>query len=78
MQNLQAKDSRKLFEISWEVCNQMGGIYTVLRSKMPSVSEYFSANYHAIGPYSDKARAEFEYTDLPDDEVGRTIREMWD
>ena len=69
MQNLQAKDSRKLFEISWEVCNQMGGIYTVLRSKMPSVSEYFSVNYHAIGPYSDKARAEFEYNDLPDDDA---------
>lgn len=78
MQKLQAKDSRKLFEIAWEVCNQVGGIYTVLRSKMPSVSEYFTDNYHAIGPFSEKARAEFEYNDLPDDEVGQTIREMWD
>jgi len=26
-----------LFEVSWEVCNQEGGIYTVLRSKVPSV-----------------------------------------
>ena len=27
----------KLFEIAWEVCNQVGGIYTVIRSKVPSV-----------------------------------------
>ena len=77
MPKTHTKDSRKLFEVSWEVCNQMGGIYTVLRSKMPSVSEYFSKNYHAIGPYTEKARAEFEYADLPDDEIGQTIREMW-
>lgn len=78
MQHSPAKGHRKLFEIAWEVCNQVGGIYTVLRSKMPSVSEYYSPHYHAIGPFSEKARAEFEYNDLPDDEVGRTIREMWD
>ena len=24
-----------LFEVSWEVCNLVGGIYTVLRSKTP-------------------------------------------
>ena len=28
-----------LFEIAWEVCNQVGGIYTVIRSKVPSVIE---------------------------------------
>jgi hypothetical protein len=28
-----------LFEISWEVCNQIGGIYQVLRSKAPIMVE---------------------------------------
>ena len=71
------KDFRKLFEISWEVCNQNGGIYTVIRSKMPSVTEYFGQNYYAIGPFTSKSRGEFEYEDLPDDPVGEVIREMW-
>ena len=71
------KDFRKLFEISWEVCNQNGGIYTVIRSKMPSVTEYFGQNYYAIGPFTSKSRGEFEYEDLPDDAVGEVIREMW-
>src|SRR5690606_14308494 len=26
-----------LLEIAWEVCNQLGGIYTVLRSKVPAM-----------------------------------------
>ena len=26
-----------LIEVAWEVCNQVGGIYTVLRSKVPSM-----------------------------------------
>lgn len=24
-----------LFEVAWEVCNKVGGIYTVIRSKIP-------------------------------------------
>ena len=27
------KDNVHLFEVSWEVCNKVGGIYTVLSSK---------------------------------------------
>ena len=27
-----------LAEVAWEVCNQLGGIYTVLRSKVPSMA----------------------------------------
>ena len=41
-----------LFEIAWEVCNQVGGIYTVIRSKVPSVIEKWGKeNYFLIGPY---------------------------
>ena len=28
-----------LTEVAWEVCNQVGGIYTVIRSKVPSMME---------------------------------------
>ena len=28
-----------LFEVAWEVCNQVGGIYQVLRSKTPLMVE---------------------------------------
>lgn len=40
-----------LFEVSWEVCNKVGGIYTVLTSKMHEVStEFGHDNYVLIGP----------------------------
>ena len=33
MDNNAALNNAKLFEVAWEVCNQVGGIYTVIRSK---------------------------------------------
>lgn len=39
-----------LFEVSWEVCNKVGGIYTVLRSKLKQVAANFGSNYLLIGP----------------------------
>ena len=51
----------RLFEISWEVVNQVGGIYTVLRTKAQSIVEQFGNNYFLIGPYiPEKAVLEFE------------------
>lgn len=38
-------------EIAWEACNQVGGIYTVLRSKVPTMVNKFGNNYCLIGPY---------------------------
>lgn len=51
-----------LFETAWEVCNQVGGIYTVIRSKVPSVIEKWGKdNYCLIGPYfADQAAAHFD------------------
>jgi glycogen synthase len=43
-----------LFEISWEVCNQVGGIYTVIRSKAPAMEKDWGDNYCMIGPYINK------------------------
>ena len=33
-----------LFEIAWEVCNQVGGIYTVLRSKAALMIDVWAEN----------------------------------
>jgi glycogen(starch) synthase len=40
-----------LFEIAWEVCTQVGGIYTVLRSKAPATVRRWGDEYCLIGPY---------------------------
>ena len=50
-----------LFEIAWEVCWQLGGIYTVLRSKAVAMLERWGDRYCLIGPYNPQtAPLEFE------------------
>jgi glycogen(starch) synthase len=44
-----------LVEVAWEVCNQVGGIYTVIRSKAPAMSEYVNGPFCMIGPYMSKS-----------------------
>jgi len=39
-----------LFETSWEVCNKVGGIYTVLSTKAVTATEQFPEKYICIGP----------------------------
>ncbi len=39
-----------IFEISWEVCNQVGGIHTVVASKAPLMKETLGDNFIQIGP----------------------------
>lgn len=51
-------------ETAWEVCWQLGGIYTVLRSKAPSMTARLANRYCLIGPYNQAtASIEFEETD---------------
>jgi glycogen synthase len=53
-----------LIEISWEVCNQVGGIYTVIRSKVPCVMESWAGRYCLVGPYVNRnINAELEMMD---------------
>ncbi len=55
------KDQIFLFEVSWEVCKQIGGIYRVIRSKVPIVKKNFDDNYCIIGPFFGKeSYLEFE------------------
>ncbi len=39
-----------LFEVSWEVCNKVGGIYTVISTKAKSIVDDLKDNYILIGP----------------------------
>jgi len=39
-----------LFEVSWEVCNKVGGIYTVISTKAKSIVNDLKDNYILIGP----------------------------
>ena len=39
-----------LFEISWEVCNKVGGIYTVVSTKARTISEIEGLNAIYVGP----------------------------
>lgn len=50
-----------LLEVSWEVCNQMGGIYQVIRSKAPRMISRWRNRYWVVGPYIEsKAALDFE------------------
>ncbi len=39
-----------IFEISWEVCNKMGGIYTVLSTRAKTLQEQFPDKLVFVGP----------------------------
>ncbi|MFT5284981.1 MAG: phosphorylase/glycogen(starch) synthase [Planctomycetota bacterium] len=51
-----------LFEVSWEVCNKVGGIYTVVSSKAKTLTEKLGDNYVVIGPWllSDEEDSPFD------------------
>jgi glycogen synthase len=67
-----------LLEIAWEVCNQVGGIYTVIRSKIPSVIEQWGEqNYFLIGPYfADQAEAHFDPATDYSTDIGKAVLKM--
>nr|NQU91598.1 alpha-glucan family phosphorylase [Bacteroidota bacterium] len=39
-----------IFETSWEICNMIGGIYTVISTKAPVIQKEYGDNYITIGP----------------------------
>ncbi len=56
----------KLFEVSFEVCNRVGGIYRVLESKADKMIHHYGDKYFLVGPYfRDKARGEFKEEAAP-------------
>ena len=69
-------DLPMLVEVAWEVCNQLGGIYTVLRSKAPSITDVWADRYLLVGPYDASAAAvEFE-PEPPCELVGQAIETL--
>lgn len=61
------KGKNYLFEVSWEVCNKVGGINTVIKSKAPQMIRYYRDRYCLIGPYfPKKAVTEFRERIPPD------------
>ncbi|UOQ52588.1 glycosyltransferase [Hymenobacter cellulosivorans] len=73
-----------LVEVAWEVCNQVGGIYTVIRSKVPATVLGWEDRYCLLGPYfASQAQSEFEpledyaFEKLPaDDPFAAAVRQM--
>jgi glycogen synthase len=58
-------DATTVIEVSYEVCNKVGGIYTVVSSKADLLNDKYE-NYILIGPYfKDKADIEFSPVDVP-------------
>lgn len=54
-----------LFELSWEVCNKVGGIHTVIASKVFEVQQHFS-QYFCIGPYKNQGADIFDEQEPPE------------
>ncbi|MGR3811413.1 glycogen synthase [Jiulongibacter sp. NS-SX5] len=61
-----AQNREILFELAWEVCNQVGGIYTVIRSKVPAMVEKWGDDFCLIGPYFTQT-AGIEFDEIEDD-----------
>ena len=43
-----------IFEVSWEVCNKVGGIHTVIATKLKSIQSDYGDKYIFIGPELNK------------------------
>ena len=61
-----------LFETSWEICNMMGGIYTVLSTKAKTLKKELGDNLIMIGPEVWK-----ETSVNPDFEEDRSLLSNW-
>ena len=53
MEKKMPQKQKFLFEISWEICNKIGGIHTVISSKIREIQKTFNDNYCLIGPLFD-------------------------
>lgn len=71
------KEADYVFEVSYEVCNKVGGIYAVLRSKAAQMVQQYGEGYTAVGYYDPvKSRVEFDaIKDVPPD-IQSAIQEV--
>ncbi len=64
---------RTLFEVSWEVCNKVGGIHTVVTTKARQLAERLGDGHVMVGPWllgQDGGPPEFEQEAGHDEFVG--------
>ncbi len=59
-----APNGTLLVEVAWEVCNQLGGIYQVIKSKAPRMVGRWKNRYYMLGPYN-AAKAALEFEERP-------------
>lgn len=67
-----------LAEVAWEVCNQLGGIYQVIRSKAPRMVNRWKNRYFLVGPY-EPAKAALEFEERPvnaESWLGRSLDQL--
>ncbi len=50
MSEIKIKRPDYLFEVSWEVCNKVGGIHTVIATKALNMNQEYGHNHILIGP----------------------------
>ena len=63
-----------LFECAWEVCWQLGGIYTVLKTKVRATQEIWGDRYFLVGPYNPTTAA-IEFESRPPEGFVKTLME---
>ncbi|KAL4244559.1 Glycogen [starch] synthase [Abortiporus biennis] len=66
-----------LFECAWEVANKVGGIYTVIKTKVPVTVSEFGDRYCLLGPLNYKsAPMEVEAQEPTDPHLAATLDSM--
>ncbi|SPN97596.1 probable glycogen synthase [Cephalotrichum gorgonifer] len=66
-----------LFEISTEVANRVGGIYSVIKSKAPVTTLEYGDRYTLIGPYNrNSANVEVEELEPTNEQIKATMNAM--
>lgn len=66
-----------LIEVAWEVCNKVGGIYTVIQSKVPYMKERWGEQYCLLGPMtSNNLPFEFQASEDYSSPFGKAVLSM--
>lgn len=65
-----------LFEVSWEVCNKVGGIFTVVQSKALQTMNHYGGNYFLVGPYFLKKSFGMFQEKLPPESCRIAVEEL--
>ena len=65
-----------IYEVAYEVCNKVGGIYTVLESKAQEMVRHYGENYCAVG-FFDKSQANIEFDETePSGNIKKIFEEL--